>query len=124
VAPTWNNPFRTLHVEASPLKSRHFGITPFADYHWFSDWGRDTMIALPGLTLPTGKHDVAREAFCARSSYAHLPLYLCVAVVGVGVEHVIALPQGAHLHREDAWILTAAAAAPNDNTHRHWIHVR
>jgi len=44
-------------------------------------------------------------------SYAHLPLYLCVAVVGVGVEHVIALPQGAHLHREDAWVLSAAAAA-------------
>ncbi len=44
-------------------------------------------------------------------SYAHLPLYLCVAVVGVGVEHVIALPQGAHLHREDAWVLTVAAAA-------------
>ena len=30
---------------------------------------------------------------------------------GVGVEHVIALPQGAQLHREDAWILTGAAAA-------------
>ena len=44
-------------------------------------------------------------------SYAHLPLYLCVAVVGVGVEHTIALPQGAHLHREDAWILNTAAAA-------------
>jgi len=44
-------------------------------------------------------------------SYAHLPLYLCVAVVGVGVEHVIALPQGAHLHREDAWVLSVAAAA-------------
>jgi low temperature requirement protein LtrA len=43
-------------------------------------------------------------------SYAHLPLYLCVAVVGVGVEHVISLPPGVHLHREDAWILTGAAA--------------
>jgi len=32
-----------------------------AGYHWFSDWGRDTMIALPGLTLPTGKHDVAKS---------------------------------------------------------------
>jgi predicted glycogen debranching enzyme len=31
-----------------------------AGYHWFSDWGRDTMIALPGLTLPTERYDVAR----------------------------------------------------------------
>lgn len=44
-------------------------------------------------------------------SYAHLPLYLSVAVVGVGVEHVVSLPPGVHLHREDAWILTGAAAA-------------
>lgn len=44
-------------------------------------------------------------------SYAHLPLYLSVAVLGVGVEDVISLSPGAHLHREDAWILTGAAAA-------------
>jgi len=42
-------------------------------------------------------------------SYAHFPLYLAVAVLGVGVEHVISLAPGAHLHREDAWILTGAA---------------
>jgi predicted glycogen debranching enzyme len=35
--------------------------TIIAGYHWFSDWGRDTMISLPGLTLPTGKHDLARS---------------------------------------------------------------
>jgi predicted glycogen debranching enzyme len=35
--------------------------TVIAGYHWFSDWGRDTMIALPGLTLLTGKHEVARS---------------------------------------------------------------
>jgi len=35
--------------------------TVIAGYHWFGDWGRDTMIALPGLTLPTGKYDVARS---------------------------------------------------------------
>lgn len=30
-----------------------------AGYPWFSDWGRDTMIALPGLLLDTGRHDEA-----------------------------------------------------------------
>jgi glycogen debranching enzyme len=37
------------------------GSTLIAGYHWFGDWGRDTMIALPGLTLATGRQDVARE---------------------------------------------------------------
>ncbi len=35
--------------------------TVIAGYHWFSDWGRDTMIALPGLTLATGRADIARS---------------------------------------------------------------
>ena len=35
--------------------------TVIAGYHWFSDWGRDTMIALPGLTLVTGRFDLARS---------------------------------------------------------------
>jgi predicted glycogen debranching enzyme len=35
--------------------------TVIAGYHWFSDWGRDAMIALPGLTLVTGRFDVARS---------------------------------------------------------------
>lgn len=43
------------------LASRGEDKTVIAGYHWFSDWGRDTMIALPGLTLPTGKHDVAKS---------------------------------------------------------------
>jgi predicted glycogen debranching enzyme len=41
------------------IVSRGDQKTVIAGYHWFSDWGRDTMIALPGLTLPTGKHDIA-----------------------------------------------------------------
>jgi len=35
--------------------------TVIAGYHWFTDWGRDTMIALPGLTLVTGRFEVARN---------------------------------------------------------------
>jgi predicted glycogen debranching enzyme len=35
--------------------------TVFAGYHWFCDWGRDTMIALPGLTITTGRYDIARN---------------------------------------------------------------
>jgi predicted glycogen debranching enzyme len=35
--------------------------TVIAGYPWFGDWGRDTMIALPGLTLVTGRTDVARS---------------------------------------------------------------
>jgi len=30
--------------------------TIIAGYHWFTDWGRDTMISLEGLTLTTGRH--------------------------------------------------------------------
>ncbi len=35
--------------------------TVIAGYHWFSDWGRDTMIALPGLTLATGHTEIAKS---------------------------------------------------------------
>jgi predicted glycogen debranching enzyme len=33
--------------------------TVIAGYHWFTDWGRDTMISLEGLTLATGRHTEA-----------------------------------------------------------------
>ena len=36
-------------------KPRSGGTTVIAGYPWFGDWGRDTMIALPGLTLTTGR---------------------------------------------------------------------
>ncbi len=37
------------------------GKTIIAGYPWFSDWGRDTMISLPGLTLATGRSEIARS---------------------------------------------------------------
>lgn len=34
-----------------------------AGYHWFTDWGRDTMIAMRGLTIATGQKNVSRQIF-------------------------------------------------------------
>ncbi|GAC1670293.1 MAG: hypothetical protein PVS2B2_00690 [Candidatus Acidiferrum sp.] len=45
------------------------GRSIIAGYHWFGDWGRDTMIALSGLTLSTGRPEVAREILIAFSRY-------------------------------------------------------
>jgi predicted glycogen debranching enzyme len=44
-----------------PLADNPDALTVIAGYHWFSDWGRDTMIALPGLALATGRPEVARN---------------------------------------------------------------
>jgi predicted glycogen debranching enzyme len=44
------------------LVSRGEEKTVIAGYHWFGDWGRDARIALPGLTLTTGKYEVARSS--------------------------------------------------------------
>ena len=35
-------------------------VSILAGYPWFADWGRDTMIALPGLCLATGRTELAR----------------------------------------------------------------
>lgn len=37
------------------------GWSVLAGYPWFNDWGRDAMIALPGLTLSAGRPDLARN---------------------------------------------------------------
>ncbi len=42
--------------------------TVIAGYHWFTDWGRDTMISLEGLTLSTGRQ---REAAFILRTFAH-----------------------------------------------------
>ncbi|WP_159790675.1 amylo-alpha-1,6-glucosidase [Sodalinema gerasimenkoae] len=43
-----------------PLSDGTLGQTIMAGYPWFGDWGRDTAISLPGLTLATGRPEIAR----------------------------------------------------------------
>ena len=45
------------------------GKTVIAGYPWFGDWGRDTMIALPGLTLATGRPEIAKPILRTFSQY-------------------------------------------------------
>ncbi len=40
-----------------------------AGYHWFEDWGRDSLISLPGLTLVTGRFEDARQILLTFSYY-------------------------------------------------------
>ena len=48
-------------IAARPLPGANDAKTILAGYPWFSDWGRDTMIALPGLCLATGRPWLARN---------------------------------------------------------------
>ncbi len=53
---------RSLTIAADHyIVNRGSQKTIIAGYHWFTDWGRDTMISLPGLTLVTGRYDIARS---------------------------------------------------------------
>lgn len=42
-----------------------------AGYHWFEDWGRDSLISLPGLTLITGRFADAKEILLTFSRYCN-----------------------------------------------------
>ncbi len=52
-----------------PLTDNPDGKTIIAGYPWFADWGRDTMIALPGLTLTTGHPKVAHHILSTFAKY-------------------------------------------------------
>jgi predicted glycogen debranching enzyme len=43
--------------------------TILAGYPWFGDWGRDTMISIPGLCLTAGRRDTARDILFSYASY-------------------------------------------------------
>ncbi|MCX6772610.1 MAG: glycogen debranching enzyme N-terminal domain-containing protein, partial [Candidatus Micrarchaeota archaeon] len=47
------------------MRGSHRGIG--AGFHWFSEWGRDTMVSIPGLLLCTGRAGLAREMLLEHS---------------------------------------------------------
>jgi predicted glycogen debranching enzyme len=51
----------TLAADQFIVKRGHDLRTIIAGYHWFSDWGRDAMIALPGICLVTGRFDDGKK---------------------------------------------------------------
>jgi len=66
----------TLAADAFVVRRGEDLRTIIAGYPWFSDWGRDTMIALPGICLATGRHDDARKilrAFARSTDRGMLP---------------------------------------------------
>ncbi len=73
-APAW---LQQLVLAADQfIVARGEGHTVIAGYPWFTDWGRDTMISLPGLTLSTGRPEVAASilrTFAQHVSQGMLP---------------------------------------------------
>lgn len=76
-APFRNPLVRQLTVAADQFIVRRGELhSIIAGYPWFADWGRDTMIALPGLTLATGRPEIARsilEVFANSADQGMLP---------------------------------------------------
>jgi predicted glycogen debranching enzyme len=69
-APVPDDFVQSLTAAADPFIAQRGSLkTVIAGYHWFGDWGRDTMIALPGLTLVTGRHEVARDILLAFANH-------------------------------------------------------
>ncbi len=60
-----NQPDSSQRERSSDLR------TIIAGYPWFADWGRDSMISLPGLLLSTGRYNEARSLLKAFASYTH-----------------------------------------------------
>jgi len=79
VAPPWVRRLvlaADAFIVARPSPERPNGRTILAGYPWSSDRGRDTMAALAGLTLATGRDDLAREilqTWAAHAEHGLLP---------------------------------------------------
>ncbi len=62
---------RQLALAAEPFLIHAEGArsTIIAGYPWFCDWGRDTMVSVPGLCLTTGHTELAREILLSFANY-------------------------------------------------------
>jgi predicted glycogen debranching enzyme len=93
----------------------HAATSVIAGYPWFSDWGRDTMISLPGLTTALGRHDAAAAILRTYAAYVEggmLPNRFADA--GGGLEYNTAdatlwMFHALHEHLEATHDLTLAA---------------
>jgi predicted glycogen debranching enzyme len=72
-APAW---IRQLVLAADqfivcrPPRSKRAACSIIAGYPWFGEWGRDTMVSLPGLTLSIGRPEIARRILRTWAQYA------------------------------------------------------
>jgi predicted glycogen debranching enzyme len=57
-------------VDRKSQDGRPAGKSIIAGYPWFEDWGRDTLIALPGLLLVPGRYEEAKEILKTYADYA------------------------------------------------------
>ncbi|MGA3067486.1 MAG: amylo-alpha-1,6-glucosidase [Tepidisphaeraceae bacterium] len=74
----WKNPSPTVaglaraggdFVVSRKSPDERDGSTIIAGYPWFADWGRDTMISLPGLLLTTGRFEEAKQVLSVFAQY-------------------------------------------------------
>ena len=56
-------------IVSRPSELDKDGKSVIAGYHWFGDWGRDTMISLPGLTTTAGRPEIAKSIIRTFSAY-------------------------------------------------------
>ena len=59
-----------LAADAFVIRRADGGSSIIAGYHWFTDWGRDTMISLPGLALTTGRFELAKNILSSFLKYS------------------------------------------------------